>query len=48
MFRRPILLLATILLGLVAVGLLAIGAFPPTVSPAPVERVMPNDRFQTR
>jgi hypothetical protein len=48
MFRRPILLLATILLGLVAVGLLAIGAFPPAVSPAPVERVMPNDRFQTR
>jgi hypothetical protein len=48
MFRRPILLLATILLGLVAAGLLAVGAFPPTVSPAPVERVMPNDRFQTR
>lgn len=48
MFRRPILLLATILFGLVAVGLLAVGAFPPAVSPAPVERVMPNDRFQTR
>jgi len=48
MFRRPILLLAVILLALVAVGLLAVGAFPPTVTPTPVERVVPNDRFQTR
>jgi len=48
MFRRPMLLLAVILLGLLVVGLLAIGAFPPGNSPAPVERSMPNDRFQTR
>ncbi|MDN3568103.1 hypothetical protein ACFQY5_25600 [Paeniroseomonas aquatica] len=48
MFRRPILLLAVILLALVAAGLLAVGAFPPTVTPTPVERVVPNDRFQTR
>jgi len=48
MFRRPILLLAAILLALVAVGLLAVGAFPPSVSPKPVERVLQNDRFQTR
>ncbi|WP_431271930.1 hypothetical protein [Dankookia sp. P2] len=48
MFRRPILLLAAILLALVAVGLVVVGAFPPAVTPKPVERVLPNDRFQTR
>jgi hypothetical protein len=48
MFRRPILLLAAILLALLAVGLVVVGAFPPSVSPKPVERVVPNDRFQTR
>jgi hypothetical protein len=48
MFRRPVLLLAAILLALVAVGLVVVGAFPPAVSPKPVERVLPNDRFQTR
>ncbi|WP_192912471.1 hypothetical protein [Paracraurococcus ruber] len=48
MFRRPLLLLAAILVALVAAGLLAIGAFPPAVTPKPVERVVPNDRFQTR
>ena len=48
MFRRPMLLLAAILLALVAVGLVVVGAFPPSVSPKPVEKVLPNDRFQTR
>lgn len=48
MFRRPVLLLAAILLGIAAVALLVVGAFPPSVAPAPVERVLPNDRFQTR
>ena len=48
MFHRPVLLLAAILLALVAVGLVVVGAFPPAVSPKPVERVVPNDRFQTR
>lgn len=48
MFRRPILLVALVVLSLLVVGLLAVGAFPPSVSPAPVERVLPNDRFQTR
>jgi len=28
--------------------LLGIGAFPPSVAPVPVERSLPNDRFQTR
>ena len=48
MFRRPVLLLAVALVGLVAIGLLVVGAFPPSVTPTPVERVLPNDRFQTR
>jgi hypothetical protein len=48
MFRRPILLLAVIVLALAAVGLLAVGAFPPEIAPKPVERTVPNDRFQTR
>lgn len=48
MFRRPVLLLAAILAGVIVVGLLAVGAFPPTVQPTPVERVLPNERFQTR
>jgi hypothetical protein len=48
MFRRPIMLLAVILIVLVAGGLLAVGAFPPTVTPSAVERTLPNDRFQTR
>ncbi|MFC7475198.1 hypothetical protein ACFQS7_12590 [Dankookia sp. GCM10030260] len=48
MFRRPMLLLAAILLALLAVGLIVVGAFPPSVTPKPVERVLPNDRFQTR
>ena len=48
MFRHPMLLLAAIVGGVLVVGLLAIGAFPPSVTPQPVERVLPNERFQTR
>ena len=48
MFRRPALLLAVVLVGVVVIGLLAVGAFPPAVTPTPVERVLPNDRFQSR
>ena len=48
MFRRPALLLAVLLVGVVVIGLLAVGAFPPAVTPTPVERVLPNDRFQSR
>lgn len=48
MFRRPVLLLVMLLLVLGAAGLLAIGAFPPAASPTTVERVLNNDRFQTR
>lgn len=48
MSRRPFLSIILILLGILAVGLLAVGAFPPSVTPEPVERVVPNERFQSR
>ncbi|MBX9699341.1 MAG: hypothetical protein K2X74_07885 [Acetobacteraceae bacterium] len=48
MFRRPVLLIVAILLGVVVAGLLVVAAFPPSVTPTPVERVLPNDRFGTR
>ncbi|WP_164697509.1 hypothetical protein [Falsiroseomonas algicola] len=48
MFRHPILLLVMLLFGVVVLGLLAIGAFPPTVTPEPVERTVPAERFGTR
>ncbi len=48
MSRRPFLSIVLILLGILAVGLLAVGAFPPAVTPEPVERVVPNERFQSR
>jgi hypothetical protein len=48
MFRHPLLLLAAIVLGVLVLGLLAIGAFPPSVTPQPVERTIPADRFGPR
>ncbi len=48
MFRRPLLLIVLVLLALIALGLLAIGAFPPSVTPQPVERSIPAERFGTR
>jgi hypothetical protein len=48
MFRRPVLTLVMLLLCAGALGLLALGAFPPAINPAPVERILPNDRFQVR
>ncbi len=48
MLRRPVVLVAAVLLGLLLAGLLWLGAFPPDVTPAPVERPVPNDRFQPR
>jgi len=48
MFRRPVLILLVVFFGAVALGLLALGAFPPAVTTAPVERILPNDRFQVR
>jgi len=48
MFRNPLLLLIAILVGLVLVALLSIGAFPPSVTPQPVERTIPAERFAPR
>jgi hypothetical protein len=48
MFRHPALLLAALILGVLLLGLLAIGAFPPSVTPQPVERTVPTERFGTR
>ena len=48
MFRHPLLLLGAILIGVLVLGLLAIGAFPPSVTPQPVERSIPADRFGPR
>jgi hypothetical protein len=33
---------------LLAVGVLILGAFPPNPQPHPVEKVLPNDKFQGR
>lgn len=48
MFRSPALLIAALALVAVLLGVLALAAFPPAVTPVPVERVLPNDRFQVR
>ena len=47
MSRSPFMFILLLILGAVAVGLLALGAFPPHVPSQPVERTLPNDRFQT-
>jgi len=47
MRRSPIVPILLAVLGVVAVGLLAIGAFPPAVTPQPVERTLSNERFST-
>ncbi len=46
MFSRPILFILTLLIIGGALGALWFAAFPPPVPPTPVERVLPNDRFQ--
>ncbi len=48
MFRHPVLLLVAILFGVLLIGLLVLGAFPPTVTPQPVERPIPAERFTPR
>lgn len=47
MVPRFALLIAGVVV-LVLLVLLGLAAFPPTVAPVPVERNLPNDRFQTR
>ncbi|MBE9604999.1 hypothetical protein IAI18_08980 [Acetobacteraceae bacterium H6797] len=48
MFRRPLLFILVVLILAAGIGLLAIGAFPPSVTPKPVEQVLPNERFAPR
>lgn len=47
MSRSPFMFILLLVLGAVAVGLLALGAFPPQVPSSPVERTIPNERFQS-
>lgn len=44
---RFLLIATVILLGLLGAGALVIGAFPPKAHRAPVEHVVPNDRFSS-
>lgn len=47
MSRSPFVLILLLVLGVAAVGLLVLGAFPPSVPSQPVERAIPNERFQS-
>ncbi len=44
---RIFLLVVAVGLVIVAVAVLALGAFPPNPAPHPVQKVLPNDKFQT-
>jgi hypothetical protein len=44
---RFLIIVTVLLLGVVAVGMFVLGAFPPKPHRAPVEHVIPNDRFKT-
>ena len=48
MSRSPFMLILLLVLGAVAVGLLALGAFPPSVTPQPVERTAAERALQHR
>jgi len=45
---RLAFLIIAVLLGLVAAGAVLVGLFPPEPRQAPVERVLPAERFGTR
>jgi len=42
---RLLIVATVVILGFVAVGTILLGAFPPKAHRAPVEHVIPNDRF---
>jgi hypothetical protein len=44
---RLLIVAVVVLLGLAGAAFLVMGAFPPKVHRAPVEHVIPNDRFHT-
>ncbi len=43
--RRLFLIVPLLILTIVAVGIVVLGAFPPAPHVAPVQKVLPNDRF---
>ncbi len=45
---RIFLVVVAVGLLIVAAAVLVLGAFPPNPNPQPVQRVLPNDKFQTR
>jgi hypothetical protein len=45
---RLAFLIIAVLLGLIAAGAVVIGLFPPEPRQAPVERMLPPERFGTR
>lgn len=46
--RRFLLFLLLVLILAGIAGFIVLGAFPPDPASQPVERVLPNERFQTR
>ena len=45
---RMFLIIVAVGLVVIAVGVVVLGTFPPNPQPQPVQKVLPNDRFQTR
>jgi hypothetical protein len=43
---RIFLLVVAIGLAVIVVGVLVLGTFPPEPNPHPVQRTLPNDKFQ--
>lgn len=43
---RLLIIVTALILGAVAIGAVLLGAFPPKPHRAPVEHVIPNDRFK--
>jgi hypothetical protein len=46
--RQLILIVILAILVLLGAGVLLLGAFPPHLTPQPVQRTLPNDSFKAR
>jgi hypothetical protein len=46
--RQLILIIILAILVLLGAGVLLLGAFPPHVTPQPVQHTLPNDSFKAR
>ena len=46
--RQLILIIILAILVLLGAGVLLLGAFPPHVTPVPVQHTLPNDSFKAR